>query len=123
MLPSRRHFLQSAVAVSAGFATLRHFVASSSGDSFDLAKERRVQGYGELKPDPAGVLDLPEGFTYRIVSRFGDSMTDGFVVPGRPWSTWSTWSTWEETVQRAGRRHERDHGYPFEVPATWRQVS
>lgn len=38
-------------------------------------------GYGPLQPDPAGVLDLPPGFTYRVISRLGDTMTDGGRVP------------------------------------------
>ena len=29
-----------------------------------------------------GVLDLPEGFSYQIISRAGDPMDDGFIVPG-----------------------------------------
>ncbi len=40
--------------------------------------------FGPLVPDPAGLLDLPKGFTYRIISRAGDRMSDGLVVPGRP---------------------------------------
>ncbi len=37
-----------------------------------------------LQPDPKGYLDLPEGFSYRIISKSGETMTDGLVVPGRP---------------------------------------
>ncbi len=40
-------------------------------------------GYGALKPDPAGLLDLPEGFSYRVLSRLGDTMDDGGTVPDR----------------------------------------
>ena len=39
--------------------------------------------YGPLVPDPAGVLDLPKGFSYRIISRLGDAMDDGGTVPDR----------------------------------------
>jgi uncharacterized protein len=42
---------------------------------------REALGYGPLVPDPAGLLDLPQGFAYRIVSRFGDAMDDGLRVP------------------------------------------
>ena len=38
-------------------------------------------GYGGLVPDPEGLLDLPEGFNYRVFSREGDSMTKNGVVP------------------------------------------
>ena len=40
-------------------------------------------GYGDLRPDPAGLLDLPEGFSYRVISRLGDRMDDGGTVPDR----------------------------------------
>lgn len=40
-------------------------------------------GYGPLQPDPAGLLELPPGFSYRILSSFGDAMNDGNVVPDR----------------------------------------
>lgn len=38
-------------------------------------------GYGSLTPDPAGLLDLPGGFTYRVLSSVGDMMSDGLRVP------------------------------------------
>ncbi|MCB2065909.1 MAG: DUF839 domain-containing protein [Erythrobacter sp.] len=38
---------------------------------------------GPLVPDPEGVLDLPQGFSYRVISRLGDMMDDGFTVPDR----------------------------------------
>ena len=38
-------------------------------------------GYGGLVPDPAGLLDLPPGFSYRVISKFGDPMDDGGTVP------------------------------------------
>lgn len=37
--------------------------------------------YGPLLPDPLGFLDLPGGFSYRVISRFGDRMDDGGTVP------------------------------------------
>jgi uncharacterized protein len=39
-------------------------------------------GYGELVADPGGVLDLPEGFQYRVISQEGSRLTGGGVVPG-----------------------------------------
>ncbi len=35
-----------------------------------------------LEPDPHGILDLPRGLNYRILSRTGQSMDDGLLVPG-----------------------------------------
>ncbi|MEW4448905.1 alkaline phosphatase PhoX [Qipengyuania sp. JC766] len=40
-------------------------------------------GYGPLVPDPAGVLDLPRGFSYRLLSSLGDAMSDGGTVPDK----------------------------------------
>lgn len=39
------------------------------------------RAYGELVPDPAGLLDLPRGFSYRVISSFGERMDDGLRVP------------------------------------------
>lgn len=39
-------------------------------------------GYGPLVPDPKGLLDLPRGFSYRVLCRKGEIMDDGFRVPG-----------------------------------------
>ena len=44
---------------------------------------QNVAGYGPLVPDPARLLDLPQGFSYRIISKLGDPMSDGNVVPDR----------------------------------------
>ena len=38
-------------------------------------------GYGALLPDAANLLDLPQGFAYRIISSLGDMMDDGERVP------------------------------------------
>ena len=38
--------------------------------------------FGPLVKDPAGILDLPLGFSYRVLSRGGELMDDGLLVPG-----------------------------------------
>lgn len=38
----------------------------------------------QLVPDPEGLLDLREGFTYRVLQTTGEPMSDGYRVPGRP---------------------------------------
>ncbi|MCP5396986.1 MAG: DUF839 domain-containing protein [Sphingomonadaceae bacterium] len=71
----RRSFL----ATSSAFAALL-----ASGCSTRMADSATSgSGYGPLQPDPAGFLDLPEGFGYRIISKLGDAMDDGFAVPDR----------------------------------------
>jgi secreted PhoX family phosphatase len=42
------------------------------------------RGFGELVKDPDGLLDLPEGFRYSIIARFGEEMDDGLLRPGLP---------------------------------------
>jgi secreted PhoX family phosphatase len=39
-------------------------------------------GYGPLVQDPAGILDLPSGFQYRIISEEGSTLSNGAPVPG-----------------------------------------
>src|SRR5215207_10245853 len=39
-------------------------------------------GYGPLVRDPAGILDLPSGFQYRIISEEGSKLSNGAPVPG-----------------------------------------
>ncbi|WP_422345678.1 alkaline phosphatase PhoX [Parasphingorhabdus sp.] len=41
------------------------------------------KGYGALQVDPYGLLDLPEGFSYRVISEFRGAMSDGNRVPDR----------------------------------------
>jgi hypothetical protein len=72
------------VAFSAGFVGLRRLVHAGSFlvDDPAGAGSLRGVGYGVLVPDPAGVIDLPEGFRYAIISRQGQTMDDGLLVPG-----------------------------------------
>ena len=70
---SRRLFVKNAVAVSLGFGGLHHFMGCS----------KLPEGL-DLIPDPAGILDLPQGFNYSIISTAGNTMSDGFILPARP---------------------------------------
>lgn len=74
---SRRHFLQCSAAFAAGFAGLRQV----AGASWEELIEDAV-GYGPLVEDPAGVFELPRGFRYTVISRVGEQMDDGLLVPG-----------------------------------------
>ena len=65
---NRRRFLQSLVAAAASPA------AAAPRDGYHSL-------LGPLLPDPDGLLDLPRGFTYSVVSRAGDMMDDGLKVP------------------------------------------
>ena len=81
MTLSRRRFLTHTAAVTAGFAGLRAFADQSAQPA--VAQAIDAAGFGPLVDDPAGVLDLPAGFSYRIVSPIGEEMDDGFYVPGK----------------------------------------
>jgi secreted PhoX family phosphatase len=80
---SRRGFLQAAAAVSAGFMGLRVAAQATQPAASGSASAGAV-GYGALTRDPHGVLDLPEGFAYRVLSQTGQEMDDGLMVPGMP---------------------------------------
>ncbi len=79
---NRRHFLKTCSVVSVGFMGLSQFACAPLLRR--PAGELSGVGYGPLQPDPKGLLDLPAGFSYRIISRVGDAMDDGFLVPGAP---------------------------------------
>jgi len=80
-MPNRRHFLKQASAFAIGFTGLHAFVGCASDQK---AASSGTVGFGPLQPDPEGVFDLPEDFTYQILSRHGEEMDDGLRVPHRP---------------------------------------
>ena len=74
----RRAFLS---ATGTAFAAL-----TASGANARALPDRsftRAVGYGQLAPDPQGLLDLPAGFSYRVISALGDAMSDGATVPDK----------------------------------------
>lgn len=79
MNASRRHFLKSAAVYGTAFAGLQQFAANRS-----QAASLVVKGYGALQPDNEKLIDLPTGFSYRVISRAGAPMSDGLITPGAP---------------------------------------
>lgn len=77
----RRSFLKQSAGVTLGFMGLHKLV--QTGYSYQ-EYENEVQAYGELKDDPYRIIDLPPGFSYKVVSRAGVKMSDGLLVPGKP---------------------------------------
>ena len=57
------------------------FLALALNGSVRAATKGDSAPYGPLLSDPLGFLDLPRGFSYRVISRFGDRMDDGGTVP------------------------------------------
>jgi hypothetical protein len=60
---TRRRFLGN---TAAAFGAL---VASGCMTTRGVGSAAANNLYGPLQPDPAGLLDLPRGFTYRVLSR------------------------------------------------------
>jgi secreted PhoX family phosphatase len=79
---SRRRLLAQTAAGLAFSGYARMAAAQATPASVQAAPyTNQVAGYGPLKTDPAGLFDLPEGFSYTIVSRAGELMSDGLVTP------------------------------------------
>lgn len=78
----RRHFLKQAGAVGLGFTGLYNFLGFQK--SSQASPSAPPYGFGPLRSDPNSIIDLPEGFSYQVISRFGDVMDDGLRVPHRP---------------------------------------
>ncbi|HET7479454.1 MAG TPA: alkaline phosphatase PhoX [Rubrobacteraceae bacterium] len=49
-----------------------------------MAKKGSTAGFGELVADPGGLIDLPKGFQYRVISAKGSPLSSGGTVPGDP---------------------------------------
>jgi secreted PhoX family phosphatase len=58
--------------------------AALGGFPFLYAKRSFAMGGRRIVPDPNGLLDLVEGFSYRILEREGEAMSDGYRVPALP---------------------------------------
>lgn len=77
---SRRSFL-GASATSLAFGAFSARAQDEAVEAETYLNE--VEGYGPLVSDPKGLLDLPAGFRYRVISQAGETMSDGFLVPGK----------------------------------------
>lgn len=75
---SRRQFIKSSGIATIGFMGLYQFV----NPLLAQASKTSTFGYGPLQKDPDGILNLPKGFSYKIISQKGDKMNDGLFLPG-----------------------------------------
>ncbi|MBJ7903914.1 DUF839 domain-containing protein [Streptomyces sp. DSM 110735] len=75
MSASRRQVLASASAVGAGIVFTGALSELFAGTA--AARSLGRTGYGPLVPDPEGLLDLPKGFRYRVLSREGAPLRSG----------------------------------------------
>lgn len=73
---SRRQFAGAGLA-SIAFAGVGYVALRPRGPDY----RDEVAAYGPLISDPEGLLDLPAGFHYSIISAAGETMDDGFFAP------------------------------------------
>ena len=73
----RREFLTNTGVTSLGLLALARC-------SSNWKERSRLKPPLKLIKDQNEYLDLPEGFKYKIISKSGNKMSDGFYVPGRP---------------------------------------
>jgi len=86
MSQTRRRVLGSAAGLAfAGFSRLAcadEPAPSITASALEAdAYRSEVTGYGPLRRDPAGLFDLPDGFSYTVVSQAGEPMSDGLLTP------------------------------------------
>jgi len=77
----RRSFVKSGSLAALGFLGLQQGLGATSLLDSSFSKKA---GFGPLVKDPDKILNLPSDFTYKIISRAGEIMDDGFYVPGQP---------------------------------------
>jgi secreted PhoX family phosphatase len=75
---SRRLFIKQSTLASLALISLAN--CTNKSKSPDVLPKKAPS----LVKDPEGYLDLPEGFSYKVISRSGNKMSDGLMVPGRP---------------------------------------
>lgn len=79
---TRRHFLKNASAAAIALGGLRSLQLQAQVYAQDPLYG--VDKVGQLMADPARMLNLPRDFSYQIISRSGDLMSDGLLVPSAP---------------------------------------
>ena len=79
MQHSRRNFLKNSSFVSLGFLGLNRFIDGSIPKHFF---DDQVFNPGPLIYRQNEILALPEGFSYKVISRQGEIMADGLPSPG-----------------------------------------
>ena len=75
MSATRRQVLARSGALGAGIAFSGALSELFAGTA--AAQSLGHTGYGPLVPDPKGLLDLPKGFRYKVLSREGDQLRSG----------------------------------------------
>ncbi|MFV0133030.1 PhoX family protein [Streptomyces sp. HMX87] len=74
---TRRQVLARTGALGVGIAFAGNLSELFAGTAVAQDRLGHGSGYGPLVPDPDGLLDLPRGFRYRVLSREGDPLRSG----------------------------------------------
>ncbi len=77
---NRREFLERSGCIALGFLAVQSGLVGMGLNSI-FPNGQEEFGYGPLRKDRKKVLDLPKGFSYKVISKGGDKMDDGFYVP------------------------------------------
>jgi secreted PhoX family phosphatase len=101
---TRREMLLGSAAAGLGLLAggaldgLRLAPAGATGPGWSGWRDRN--GFGPLLADPAGILDLPAGFAYTVVSQAGTPLSgpQAGTVPGRPDGTAAFEGRWGSTL-------------------------
>ena len=97
---SRRHFLGAGAGAVAGALVWLY------------RPRRSATAPGDLVADANGIIDLPPGFSYRVLQRVGDQMADGYNAPAAP-DGMACFSGDDDTWV-VMRNHEIDEGSPVD---------
>ncbi len=111
---SRRGFLGGTATAGLGFV----FAGAGSLDAFvrpASATPGTATGYGPLVADPNGILALPEGFSYTLIARSGQTPTRDGVHPSDPDGMGVFAGAGGGSVLISN--HENSGSEPFGVPA------
>jgi secreted PhoX family phosphatase len=112
-MTTRRQFLSRSLAVAAAMSGLG--LVLRPGWAADPALALASAGFGPLLADPAGLFDLPKGFSYRVLSRAGATMADGRILPGL-FDGMAAFAVDDRTVLI--RNHELDPDSPSPFPGS-----
>jgi uncharacterized protein len=82
--PSRRSFVKNSLFTASflGLSACSAKISQSKTSGATGMGNLSAKGYGPLKADPNGAIRLPEGFSYQVISKAGETMDDGHIVPG-----------------------------------------
>ncbi|MCI5081368.1 MAG: PhoX family protein [Saprospiraceae bacterium] len=82
----RRKFVKQAGVVGLGFMALWRCTnaAKKPETSSDSSTTSTKPVFPSMQTDPNNYMDLLAGFQYKIISKAGEAMDDGFLLPGRP---------------------------------------